>query len=217
MSTLINEATIKVRRDSASNWTSNNPTLNQGEWALETDSTKLKIGDGSTAWASLGYQPTASDLDNVITGILHVQDQKTAGTHGGTFTSGAWRTRDLNTVITNTITGASLATNQITLPAGTYKVTTSAPAYQVNRHGTYFYNITDSKAELLSQSAKIGVAAQTYSLMLGIITITGTKVFEVQHKCQSTYATFGYGIELNSSLAWDHETYTDVFIEKIGL
>lgn len=47
--------TIQVRRDSASNWTTANPVLAQGEWALETTTGKMKMGDGATAWASLAY------------------------------------------------------------------------------------------------------------------------------------------------------------------
>jgi len=46
---------IQIRRDTAANWTSANPTLSQGEQGYETDTGKLKIGDGSTAWTSLGY------------------------------------------------------------------------------------------------------------------------------------------------------------------
>ena len=46
---------IQIRRDTAANWTSANPTLAQGELGVETDTDKIKIGDGSTAWASLGY------------------------------------------------------------------------------------------------------------------------------------------------------------------
>tara|TARA_R100000935_G_C2766776_1_gene135968 strand:- start:126 stop:692 length:567 start_codon:yes stop_codon:yes gene_type:complete len=46
---------IQVRRDTASAWTSANPTLASGELGSETDTSKLKIGDGSTAWTSLGY------------------------------------------------------------------------------------------------------------------------------------------------------------------
>jgi hypothetical protein len=46
---------IQVRRDTASNWTSTNPTLAAGEFGFETDTTKVKIGNGSTAWTSLGY------------------------------------------------------------------------------------------------------------------------------------------------------------------
>lgn len=46
---------IQVRRDTEANWTSNNPVLASGELALSTDVAKIKIGDSSTAWSSLGY------------------------------------------------------------------------------------------------------------------------------------------------------------------
>ena len=46
---------IQVRRDTASNWTSEATVLADGEIGFETDTFKLKIGDGSTAWASLNY------------------------------------------------------------------------------------------------------------------------------------------------------------------
>ncbi|NDB57249.1 hypothetical protein EB001_02185 [bacterium] len=46
---------IQVRRGTASSWTSANPTLAAGEFGFETDTGKVKIGTGSTAWTSLGY------------------------------------------------------------------------------------------------------------------------------------------------------------------
>jgi len=46
---------IQIRRDTAANWTSANPTLAQGELGLETDTLKVKAGDGSTAWTSASY------------------------------------------------------------------------------------------------------------------------------------------------------------------
>ena len=46
---------IQIRRDTASNWTSANPTLAQGELGIETDTLKVKVGDGSTAWTSASY------------------------------------------------------------------------------------------------------------------------------------------------------------------
>jgi hypothetical protein len=52
---------IQIRRDTASNWTSANPILAQGEMGAETDTSKIKIGDGTTAWASLGYLIDAGD------------------------------------------------------------------------------------------------------------------------------------------------------------
>ena len=46
---------IQIRRDTASNWTSANPTLAQGELGIETDTLKVKAGDGTTAWTSASY------------------------------------------------------------------------------------------------------------------------------------------------------------------
>jgi len=46
---------FQFRRDTAANWTSNNPTLLAGEMGFETNTSKIKIGDGSTAWNSLAY------------------------------------------------------------------------------------------------------------------------------------------------------------------
>jgi len=52
--------TIQHKRDTASNWTSNNPTMSAGEIGVETDTGKFKFGDGSTAWSSLDYFETAA-------------------------------------------------------------------------------------------------------------------------------------------------------------
>jgi hypothetical protein len=46
---------IQVRRGTASQWTSADTTLASGEWGFETDTGKVKIGDGTTAWTALGY------------------------------------------------------------------------------------------------------------------------------------------------------------------
>ena len=48
---------MQQRRDTAANWSSANPTLLNGEFGYETDTGKFKIGDGATAWNSLGYIP----------------------------------------------------------------------------------------------------------------------------------------------------------------
>jgi len=50
-----NYTRIRIRRDTAENWTGINPTLAIGEAAYETDTRLLKIGDNSTRWNSLGY------------------------------------------------------------------------------------------------------------------------------------------------------------------
>lgn len=54
---------IQLRRDTAANWTTEDPTLAEGELGYETDDKYFKIGDGSTAWTSLGYIPITADGD----------------------------------------------------------------------------------------------------------------------------------------------------------
>jgi hypothetical protein len=63
---------LQQRRDTAANWTSNNPTLAAGEIGLETDTSKFKIGNGSTAWTSLAYANgiTASSTDTLTNKTL---------------------------------------------------------------------------------------------------------------------------------------------------
>lgn len=46
---------IQYRKDTAANWTSSNPTLLSGEMGYETDTNRIKVGDGTTAWTSLAY------------------------------------------------------------------------------------------------------------------------------------------------------------------
>ena len=60
---------IQLRRDTAADWTSNNPTLSEGEFGWESDTNRFKIGDGSAAWNSLAYADTLKTLgDLAVTG-----------------------------------------------------------------------------------------------------------------------------------------------------
>jgi len=62
-------AQIKLRRDTAANWTSVNPIMASGEPGLETDTLKIKYGDGVTRWNLLAY-PTVtfpSTISNATT------------------------------------------------------------------------------------------------------------------------------------------------------
>jgi hypothetical protein len=54
---------IQLRRGTASQWTSTNPTLSIGEIGVESDTNKFKLGDGSTPWTSLDYFANVSDID----------------------------------------------------------------------------------------------------------------------------------------------------------
>lgn len=63
---------IQLRRDTAALWTSVNPILAQGEMGMETDTGKVKIGDGSTTWTSLTYGFGTLPIDGGGTGTTTI-------------------------------------------------------------------------------------------------------------------------------------------------
>jgi len=63
---------IQLRRGTAALWTSTNPTLAQGEIGIETDTSKVKTGDGSTAWNSLPYGFGTLPVDGGGTGTTTI-------------------------------------------------------------------------------------------------------------------------------------------------
>lgn len=52
---------IQLRHDNAAAWTAANPVLAAGEAGVETDTARVKFGDGTTAWTSLSYAVGSSE------------------------------------------------------------------------------------------------------------------------------------------------------------
>jgi hypothetical protein len=148
------------------------------------------------------------------TQVAIFNDTKAAGTDGGTFTSGDWRTRDLNTEVYNAITGASLASNQITLPAGTYVVEAAANAYGVDTHRAKLRNVTDSTdyGGLVARASGAPGVVSSSSHILAQFTITEEKVFEIQHYCTTTNSGNGFGNSYPGDIS---NIYTQVKITKL--
>lgn len=146
----------------------------------------------------------------------HFQDQKANGTDGGGATGGATVARVLNATVTNTITGCSLGSNQITLPAGTYEIEASTPALAVDRHRAKLYNVTDATNSLLGTceySINATSSATIRSFVRGRITIAAQKVFELRHYTQTTKATTAFGAAVSSG---DTEVYSEIRIWKLA-
>jgi hypothetical protein len=77
---------ILIRRDTAANWTANNPTLAAGEFGHETDTGKLKLGTGAIAWNSLGYQNNVTSVNGqtgAVTGLAPAANPTFTGTVSG--------------------------------------------------------------------------------------------------------------------------------------
>ena len=115
---------IQVRRGTAASWTSANPTLAAGEIGFETDTNKMKIGNGSTAWSSLSYIATgaAGTVTSVATGT---------GLSGGTITTSG--TLSIDTSVTADLTTAQTLTNKtLTTPVITQGQAT--PSFSANAY-----------------------------------------------------------------------------------
>jgi hypothetical protein len=141
-----------------------------------------------------------------------LEDQKAQNTAGGTFTSGADQTRVLNTEVYDPYGLCALSSNQFTLGAGTWYIRWSAPAFSVGRHQSWLYNVTDTSVVARATSDNAGASGTTLSLGSYVFTITGSKAFEIRHRCQVTVASNGFGVEGN----FGTEIYTHVDITKVA-
>ena len=143
------------------------------------------------------------------------REEQAAGTYAGTATTGAWATRVLNTTVTNGITGCSLASSQVTLPAGTYYVYGITPAYG-GTGGTQcrLYNITDSAAIGYGLNCPNGnVGSGVFSELDYYFTLAASKVIELQMRVQYSVATDGLGTRTN----WGNvEVYSELTITKVA-
>lgn len=147
---------------------------------------------------------------------MHVRDEKPAGTAGGAYSTAAtWQKRDLNTVLFNSIPGASLNVgyNSIILPAGRYKADITVPAYAVNMcraalvggSGTYLVYSPTNRADYTGNG-------YTQIRMRGVFLLPAKSEVEVKMWGQNLYAN---GLGAASSVPGVPEIYTEVEIWKI--
>lgn len=57
------QTVIKLRRDTAANWVTADTVLASGEPGIETDTGKIKFGDGVTAWTALSYSSGGASVE----------------------------------------------------------------------------------------------------------------------------------------------------------
>ncbi|AYD65296.1 hypothetical protein DVB37_16250 [Achromobacter sp. B7] len=146
-----------------------------------------------------------------------VTEEKAVGMSAGASVAGTFSVRALNTIRANTITGASLASSQITLPAGTYRISASSPANGVNLHTARLYSVSDSGSIMFGTSentssfaATPGETSMTRSFVQGRLVLTSPKVFELRHYCQESVSS-GLGSPVNVSTS---EVYATIEIIK---
>ena len=130
----------------------------------------------------------------------------------GSYTTGDWRTRDIDTEITDEDGIVSISSNQFTLQAGTYLINFGCAMYHVQRHAIRLQNITDSTTAGVGNPNN----GYTYSALLfttGVcrVSIASAKVFEVQGYVSVTKADNGMGFGMENGSC--HETRVEIYKE----
>jgi hypothetical protein len=138
---------------------------------------------------------------------VYIREQQASGVSGGT--SGSTRqVRTLNTEVSDAAGVATLASNQITLTAGTYRFQARAPAYRPGRHQLRLRNVTAGATLSVGSTAYSDTTAvsQSDSFVRGRFTVAASQALELQHYIQSGGAD-GLGVASSSG---DVEVYTEI-------
>jgi hypothetical protein len=172
-------------------------------------------GFGAYYFDTSGVPKAKNDTGTVInlaTYVATIEEQQTSGTAGGSFTSGADRTRTLNTE-TDPDGIVTISSNQFTLGPGTYLIEWETPAYRVDEHQSLLYSVTGGaviKRGAVGYSNSGNNNAISKSNGAHALTLTGSTTYEIRHRCTTTRATDGLGLPGS----FGTEIYTRVVITK---
>lgn len=144
---------------------------------------------------------------------LHIIDQKASGTAGATLTNATWNTREANTTVSNSITGASLSSNQYVLPAGTYEMDGWAQLVASGAGGqSHLYNVTDGV--VLLPAGNLGVISGGGRMTLaGKFTLAATKTIAIRSWPGSSGGSPSAGSAIGTG---QPEVYLSVRFKKVA-
>jgi len=150
--------------------------------------------------------------------VAYVKHTETSSTAGGTCTTGSFQTRKMNTLENPaSYSWISLASNQITLGAGTYLIEGFGAFYQTDACKLKIRNITDSTDELLGHSNYFWSAAgdnqSAHGHIDGQITLAAQKVLELQYRVNNNS---GGSNGLGYPAGYGTEVYAVLKITKVG-
>ena len=125
---------IQLRGGTAATWTTANPILAQKEMGIETDTNKIKLGDGTTAWTSLAYFETGE----VTLSSSQVFTNKTI------------------TYASNTLTGVAPTSQPTLTGVKETKVAMAAHAIDLSLGNYFTYTLSGAQALTVSNIAASG-------------------------------------------------------------
>lgn len=173
---------IQIRRGTAAQWTSANPTLAAGEFGYESDTGKAKIGNGSSAWTALSYALTGAT--GTVTSIV-----AGTGLTGGTITS-------TGTIAIDTATTADLTTAQ-TLTNKTLTDPKINLAINAQTGTTYTFVLADNgKVVTASNASAITITIPPAS---SVAYATGAQLNVIQKGAGQVTFAQGSGVTIRST------------------
>lgn len=165
---------------------------------------------------------TTISAGGIFTDYVTFSDRKDEGTDGGTFTNGAWRDRTITDETSYPHTQGFVVFTSGTvfqLDSGTYVCRWSCPAWDVARHQSRLYDDTNSAAIAYGSNSYSHPTYPDMTRSIGVARFTVSSDntnFKIQHRCQTTKSTSGFGIDNSFDAAGlgGTEIYTIVEIYK---
>jgi hypothetical protein len=160
---------IQLRRDTAANWTSTNPTLAAGEIGYDTTNNKFKIGTGTNTWSQLIYQSDAS----LLSGTASI----TALTTSGNLTVGG----------NLTVNGTTTSINSSTIQVDDKNIELGSVASVVGLVG----NVENGTSTVITSTAYNFIVGQSVTRTAGVAYAGGTITSIVSPTEFTVTGTFG--------------------------
>jgi hypothetical protein len=145
---------MQQRRGTAAQWTAANPVLAAGEIGFETDTSKFKMGNGSSAWTALTYFANAAELAAIIDGapaLLNTLDELALAMGDDP--------AFLTTIATNLSTHSSDTTSVHGIADTSLLLTTAHEADTTNIHGIANTALLESLSGAQAKADAAGAAA----------------------------------------------------------
>ena len=215
-------ASIKLKHATGNSTIIHSPAANpSSDVTLNLPSTSGSAGQVLKV-ASANHSSTNAELEfgadagGKFASYAIICDQKGTNTAGGSSSTGAFNTRDLNTELSDSDGIVTIGSNQFTLQAGSYLIKANAPSHKGLRHQILIWNATDSSIVAVGTSEYSNQSSTTTSraFATGRTTISGAKAFEIRHRCENAQSGNGLGVESNYDTLASIYTIVEIYKES---